>query len=54
MQINRWINDVKNLVASRAAPSVVYTQNMPTVDDTIQEWHRDVEKVLQEVRIGVI
>lgn len=47
-EINRWIDDVQKLVTSRAAPSVVYTQNMPTVDDTIQEWHKDVEKVLQE------
>lgn len=47
-EIQTWIDNVDRIQKNRFAPSVVYTHKMPEIDDLMQAWDPEFEKILDE------
>lgn len=47
-EVQTWIESVEKLQKNKFAPSVVYTHKMPEIDDLMQAWDPEFEKILDE------
>ena len=47
-EVQNWIENVEKIQKNRFAPSVVYTHKMPEIEDLMQAWDPEFEKILDE------
>ena len=48
-EINRWINNVQDLIKTRPPPTVNYSKNMPDYDTLMQEWNPEMEAAFKQI-----
>ena len=47
-EVQNWIESVEKIQKNRFAPSVVYTHKMPEINDLMQAWDPEFEKILDD------
>ncbi|GMS88656.1 hypothetical protein PENTCL1PPCAC_10831, partial [Pristionchus entomophagus] len=50
-EIDKWIENIKELHRTRPTMSVHYSQKMPDVEKLMQEWPEDVERKLKNITL---
>ncbi|KAL3069210.1 hypothetical protein niasHT_034440 [Heterodera trifolii] len=50
-QIERWVQNVKELRRTKAPTRVVYGKPMPSIESLMQEWPAEVEQKLKEMKL---
>ena len=48
-EIASWITTVDSMQSKKYAPSVIYTQKMPEIDNLLEAWDHDFEKAICEI-----
>lgn len=48
-EIASWIQTINDHQAKKTAPTVIYSHKMPDIDELLEPWHQDFEKIINEV-----
>merc|ERR1711976_1144624 len=48
-EISSWIQTIDGHQAKKSAPTVIYSNKMPEIDNLLEPWHHDFERVINEI-----